>query len=299
MFRDRIIELHHATLRWPRVFNILKISGLFRRILSLLCNLLIIYGGDNIVGSSQKSDIIISLTSFPRRINKVWITIITLLQQSLKPQKVILWLSKDQFPTTKVLPEELLKLTKKGLEIRFVEGDMKSHKKYYYAFKEFPDTPILLVDDDIIYHSKMAEELYKHFTSRKVHFGYGYQMRRDGNCRILQYNDWKHLSHKSRNKDLFFGSGGGTLMIPSTMYKDCLREDLFIELCPKADDVWLNAMARLSGLVLEKVRNESGVPVLINQNKRLSESNVGLSENDNQIENINSYYHKELKRLVF
>lgn len=298
MLRDRLIELHDATLRWPRIFNILKISGLFRLACSILCNFLIIYG-DNKIGGTQNSDIIISLTSFPRRIDKVWITIITLLQQSLKPQKVILWLSKEQFPTTEILPGKLLKLTEKGLEIRLVESDLKSHKKYYYAFKEFPNNPVLLVDDDIIYHSKMAEELHRHFNSSKVHFGYGYKMCRDINCNILQYKDWKHLPRKSRNKDLFFGSGGGTLMVPSHMYKDCLREDLFMELTPNADDVWLNAMARLAGLTLEKVRNESTVPVIIDNDAPLSSTNLGLSENDLQINKVNNYYLRDINQGVF
>ena len=39
---------------------------------------------------------------------------------------------------------------KRGLTIRFCE-DLKAHKKYYYAFKEYPDDIVITVDDDVIY----------------------------------------------------------------------------------------------------------------------------------------------------
>ena len=54
---------------------------------------------------SQK--VIVSLTSYPKRINTVWITIETLLRQSFKPDKIILWLATDQFDGIESLPTEL------------------------------------------------------------------------------------------------------------------------------------------------------------------------------------------------
>lgn len=38
-------------------------------------------------GTDDDSNIIVSLTSFPERINTVWLTIVTLLSQTLKPKK--------------------------------------------------------------------------------------------------------------------------------------------------------------------------------------------------------------------
>ena len=64
--------------------------------------------------------IIVSLTSFPRRISAVWQTIESLMRQELCPDKIILWLSKEQFSSTEQLPKELQKLCERGLEINFV-----------------------------------------------------------------------------------------------------------------------------------------------------------------------------------
>ena len=70
---------------------------------------------------------IVSFTSFPARIEDIWITIETLLRQSFKPDKIILWLAEEQFPDKK-LPESLIKLTERGLSIEYCE-DLRSHKK--------------------------------------------------------------------------------------------------------------------------------------------------------------------------
>lgn len=53
----------------------------------------------------------------------------TILSQSIKPDKVILYLSKVQFPRLEEdLPDSLLNMKARGLDIRFVEGDIRSHK---------------------------------------------------------------------------------------------------------------------------------------------------------------------------
>lgn len=64
---------------------------------------------------SEGEKIIVSLTSFPARINIVVKTIKTLLTQTLKPDAVILWLAPEQFPNgEKDLPQELLDLKQYG-----------------------------------------------------------------------------------------------------------------------------------------------------------------------------------------
>ena len=51
-----------------------------------------------------------------------------LLQQTLKPDEVILWLSEEQFPN-KQLPENLTRLQEFGLSIKWCKDDIKSFKK--------------------------------------------------------------------------------------------------------------------------------------------------------------------------
>ena len=101
---------------------------------------------------------IVSLTSFPARINDVWISIETILRQSYKPDMVLLWLSSDQFKDEK-LPQNLLNLQDRGLTIKFIKEDLRSHKKYLYALEEFPNDYIITLDDDLYYEKDLILNL--------------------------------------------------------------------------------------------------------------------------------------------
>ena len=46
----------------------------------------------------REKQLIVTLTSFPERINEVHLCINTLLNQTLKPDKIILWLAEEEFP---------------------------------------------------------------------------------------------------------------------------------------------------------------------------------------------------------
>lgn len=118
--------------------------------------------------------VVVSMTSFPARIQKVWIVVETMLRQRQSPEKIVLWLSRDQFPGGhSQLPERLLAQQERGLDIRFVDGDIRSHKKYYYAFAEFPDRHILTDHNGHLYSPRSANArqlraLVAHLASRSL-----------------------------------------------------------------------------------------------------------------------------------
>ncbi len=240
------------------------------------------------------NDIIVSLTSFPDRINRLWIVIECLLRQRRPPAAVYLWLSSRQFHN-KNLPKKLLRQQKRGLNIEFVDGDLRSHKKYYYSFQQFPDKRVVLIDDDIFYPSTLVSELdegWKRYDNPKIVCSYGYEMLFDETGSVLPYGDWRPLSEKEGIKNIFFGSGGGTMIQPSMLYRDVCNESLFFELCPLADDVWLNGMAQINNVRVIKVR-KCGVilPVINNNSTNLSDDNL-TGGNDTQIESMRAYYDK-------
>ena len=85
------------------------------------CQIINIYG----------KNIIVSLTSYPPRIQYVYITIKSLLKQTLKPNIIILWLAKSEFPNkNNDLPNTLLSLRKYRLKIEYYEQNIKSYKKF-------------------------------------------------------------------------------------------------------------------------------------------------------------------------
>ena len=90
--------------------------------------------------------VIVSLTTYGRRVRKVHYTIISLLRQSYKPDMVILWLDNENW-NDQNLPNTLLKLKEKGLTIKYC-ADLKSYKKLIPALMEYPDSIIVTCDDD-------------------------------------------------------------------------------------------------------------------------------------------------------
>lgn len=123
------------------------------------------------------NQIIISLTSYPARIQIVAQVIESLFKQTEQADEIILWLSMLEFPDKhKDLPEYLNDLIgKNGFRIEWVNENLKSHKKYFYALQDSEDI-VITVDDDVIYSDRMVSTLMdsyrKHPTAvsaRNVH----------------------------------------------------------------------------------------------------------------------------------
>ena len=61
--------------------------------------------------SRNLKQVIVSVTSYPARINEVVLAIKTIYRQTMLPDKVILWLGEEKFPNKfDDLPKELLQL---------------------------------------------------------------------------------------------------------------------------------------------------------------------------------------------
>lgn len=241
---------------------------------------------------TNNKQVIISLTSFPARIDNIWQTVVCLLLQTRPADRIILWLSEDQFGDGYELPATISSLIGDVFEVRWVKGDIRSHKKYYYVAQEYHDSLILLVDDDIYYPTNMLERIMDAYEGSPdaVICQYGYQMLYDEGGRLLPYNSWPNLFNASEDPNIFFGSGGGTLVRLPSLYDDLLRLDLATKLTPIADDVWLNAMARLAGLNVKMVKTGHILPVTNKHDVRLASENRRLNKNDEQIQNVSSYY---------
>lgn len=234
---------------------------------------------------SDPNGVIISLTSFPSRINNLWLVIESLKNQSIAPWKIILWLSKDQFPTRKSIPKSLLNEEDDTFEIIMVEGDIRSHKKYYYVMQLYPNRTFVTCDDDVYYHPDMLKhlvttsELYSGCVVANVARVIAY----DKDDNLSPYNQWELCNSEYERNNLIQIGIGGVLYPPHSLHKLTLRKDLFLDLTPMADDIWLNAMARLNGTPIIRSSMKCLQLPLESKSSSLSSVNRGLNRNDEQL----------------
>ena len=252
-----------------------------------------------IENSNLNPNIIVSLTTFPKRISTVWIVIECMLRQTKKPDRIILWLSKEQFFNLDILPKRLLNLQKRGLEIKLREGDLRSHKKYFYVLKDNPNDIVVTIDDDFIYPSDLLEKLFRlhcKFPSA-ICCHRALQIKYEG-VEVLPYKKWSNkVLNEIPSYDVFFTSGGGTLFPPYCFTDEVLNSDLFLKICSFADDVWLNVMAQLNNRQTLKVTgsNDNIMPIIIRDNIELTSVNVGDGLNDIQLKELLDYLKQEQK----
>lgn len=196
--------------------------------------------------------IIVNLTSYPGRINTVNQAIKTLLNQTLKADKVILWLAPEQFPRLEQdLPAELLTLKNQGLTIEWYH-DIKSYKKLIPALKIYPDAILVTADDDNLYSPRWLEKLYHNYLRypqdiqchRVTKFYY------DGAFRTIAggHNYYKNANYLNKLVGL-----GGVLYPPHCFYRDVLDENLIMRLAPTNDDQWFWLQAALNGVKVRVV----------------------------------------------
>ena len=183
-----------------------------------------------ITDEKRELELIVSLTSYPARIHEVYYTIFSIFTQTLKPNKIILFLGEDKFPNRdRDLPKNLLKFTKYGLEIRYTK-DLKSHTKLIPALKEYPSSLIVTADDDIFYSNNWLEKLYNCWKNNKdciiCHRIAKAEMTKDK--KFVPFNDWKqpkNLDNSSLSNCLL--GVYGVLYPPNSLYKDVFDEELF------------------------------------------------------------------------
>ncbi len=226
-----------------------KVASLHYKINKGLVNVFYPFLGKRGYGINASGNVIISLTSYHARIDTVYLTVRTLLNQTVKPKGVYLWLAKEQFPRgEKSLPNKLLAEKENGLTIRFCD-DLRPHKKYYYTMKENPDSYVITVDDDVFYPENLVEILMK--TSKKypdtVVCTWGHTITKE-NGDIFTADKWQYSRKGNTPSYSMIPTGvGGVLYPPHCLSEEVFNKEAIKKLCINADDLWLKAMGLLNG----------------------------------------------------
>lgn len=200
--------------------------------------------------------IIVSFTSYPPRINSVHKVVESLHRQTVPADEIVLYLSLDEFPNADTgLPEALKNLAGQGrFRIEWVHGNLKSHKKYFYALQEYKDAVVITVDDDKIYAETMIGDLIKsHERFPDAVSARTARIMFKRKATLEPYSKWEKGEYLEEyidipRMDLCAIGVGGICYSTSLVNKDWFNEKIITRVAEDCDDLWLKCNEIISNV---------------------------------------------------
>lgn len=240
--------------------------------------------------------VIVSLTSYPQRIHTVYRVLDTLIRQTVLPDKMILYLSASEFKDFGKLPD-WEKYEKYGFEVHWHEENLRSHKKWFYAFQEYKGDIVITVDDDVLYKEDMIENLLRYHTrfpncviTRNAHL---ITCKEDGT--IAPYENWSDIcaEYVGSPRMALEAIGNGGILYPTYLFDNAeiFKKEFFMEKCAYADDLWLKIMEAYQGVATVLSEGHWNDPILQEQQKNsLYQDHNKNGGNDRQLEELLKAY---------
>jgi len=246
--------------------------------------------------------IIVSMTSYPKRINNVAKSIYYILnEQTRTPDEIHLWLCEEEFPNKEYdLPQDLVYIKNNSSKVflHWVDNNTYCHKRHEYFKIGKNGDCVFLIDDDVYYNSHLIE------YCMLVHNKYP-------NC-IVSYNIYSQHVYKgfkiiyddpilNLNFPRFDTRFCGQSMIPYDLYpKDVLldyNQEIRDKICPVCDETYLNPFIVRDNIPIYHLNLGWGVDIdsSISHNDGLcvythvKESN-GYERRDNWLKQVLNHY---------
>lgn len=249
----------------------------------------------------KSAPLIISLTSYHKRFPTLFYTLESIFQQRTDLKyEVILVLSQEDIDIFGGLPTHIEEYQSRGLNLIVVEENLKSYKKAYYTAEL--GKPIITIDDDVYYPSwwlqRLMLEVNKTPNTVLAYRGH-YILRKNGD--FLKYKEWLKTSDNNyiiEPKYSFLPTGTSGVYYPVGALNGLNRsKDIFLKLCPHADDFWFKYLTVSNGFKAKRIVRKNIHFKVISCGESLFEINVAGGENDKQFKKIlahDSNFHQKL-----
>lgn len=229
----------------------------------------------------------VSMTSYGGRLEIVGHALESIAAGTVRPARMTLWIDEPDFDVAAY--PMLQSLERRGLEILKSER-LGPHGKYFPYCRGFADDGLSLAvaDDDVMYPRHWLEGLIGAGSqSEEIPCYRAHRMTTDaGDGGLTPYNSWRPAPVGS-SSHANFGTGVAGMLFPprfQRMLRDAGTEE-FLQLTPRADDIWLNALAIRNGH-RRRVVDAAGQHLTIyprSQEGGLHNSNVSEGQNDVQM----------------
>lgn len=244
---------------------------------------------------NNEPQVIVSLTSYPDRFATLHLVLKSIMNQTVKPNKIILYL--DDYVKYEDLTKEMIKLQSYGLSIMFRGLDIKSHKKYYHAMKEYSNDIIITIDDDCIYQRNLIETLLKchkkypeAICARRCH-----EIIFDEKGKPYSYIKWNMESKRYLEPcmKLVATGVGGVLYPPRCLPEIAFDVEMIKNLALYQDDLWLKYVQIYNQIYV--VWDSEGMVLpftvqLVQGKNSLRNRNIGREENDKALHRLEQQF---------
>ena len=252
---------------------------------------------DGLNREPREKKVILALTSHPPRFAKLDTVLRRLLDQTFKPDRLILYL--DDFLKPGDVPEAITSLMQYGLEIRYVPHNLKPHNKYFFAMQEFPEDLVITMDDDMIYSRELVETLvasWRRFPD-SVSALRAHKIAFKGRDEFRPYVEWGwECNERDRPSMRYMATGcGGILYPPHSIPEEGFDVDAIKAASLNNDDLWLKFMELRTGtkvVICGRQAFLDAVEVEEVQQTALRLENVKQGANDRHIQLLMDREHR-------
>lgn len=226
--------------------------------------------------------IIISLTSTSVRLPVLKYTLTSLLEQSIKPDRIVLNLSKDKYLIDQGInevPSWLEKLSRDGeIEIKWVKNT-GPYRKFLPIYEECSDDDwIVTCDDDVIYGKYWLASLIEcaKQNPNSIICGRARIPVKSIAGNYQSYLNWPLAPLGSSGFNLVPTGVSGILYRKKLLDEYIMTSDAYKQLAPKQDDLWFNLARVIKGADVVVSENANNHIFPINAPGSLTSTNVAV-----------------------
>ncbi|HBQ7726649.1 glycosyltransferase family A protein [Klebsiella pneumoniae] len=197
----------------------------------------------------------VNITTTSNRTSLCAATIYSFYNQSIRPDIINLWISKEPYLSDDGFTEvpkfvEELNMICNLIKVHFVKNT-GPYRKILPALKEASDDDVLVyADDDVIYSFKWLEELYNEFIKHNREYVVASRvrmMKRNFTGNYCSYSMFPVITENIiMNNDFLITGVGGAVLMKKHIRDEYLTNEDYLEIAPKTDDVWISKILQLS-----------------------------------------------------
>jgi len=238
----------------------------------------------------------ISITSIFQRQDKLFKCLQSVLNLETKPTKCFIYLSEEPylldqgFKNKEITNDNLKQILQNNLfEVKWVKNTGPYRKLIPLLKEKWHENCIILTfDDDVVLYKNILSLYIADFQKYSCCVSY-----RGFSTNITSIDNFKYSHDKrdrrTQSKYNFANSGVGMVTHPSFFHKTnqlVLNEDIFLKLCPTADDIWYYVCRILNNIPTVICQYENRLFQLTYDPKTALFANYNIHKNTTTLKNI-------------